>query len=211
MLNLNTTQPRRITHDTAIKIAKAFETLLSPGCIRIALAGSVRRRTNFSKDIEFVVIAKPAFNLYGEVMKTTQLDNVVELLQETKQLGSPVRNGSKWKTLPILDPGAGINLELFITTPKTWATTLLIRTGPVEFAKRYVTPKQKSGLLPDNMRQEGGRLWRVVADGGESKPREDARQLDGPGQAWWAPIDTPEERDVFAAIGLPYIEPQDRH
>jgi hypothetical protein len=62
-----------------------------------------------------------------------------------------------------------------------------IRTGPPEFSKRIVTKRMYGGLLPSGMEIKDGVLRNYLTK-----------------------IPTPEEEDFFKAIGLPWIDPEDR-
>lgn len=77
---------------------------------------------------------------------------------------------------------AGRQFDLYITTPEKWGCIFLIRTGSKEFSKAIVTL-----ALKKDMKFHLGRLWR-----GSTL------------------IETPEEADVFEALGLAWIEPVDR-
>jgi len=96
----------------------------------------------------------------------------------------PLKNGPRYKALAF----DGIPLDLFIVLPdRQWGPIAVIRTGPGDANKRLFAPSHKFGLLPPGFVQRDGALWR---DGHE--------------------LYTPEESDVFMALGLPYIEPKDR-
>jgi DNA polymerase/3'-5' exonuclease PolX len=65
----------------------------------------------------------------------------------------------------------------------------LIRTGPADFARRFVTRRCRGGVLPD---------WAQVKEGGIYH------------QGEFRPIPTPEEEDVFRLLGLGVIPPSYR-
>lgn len=79
----------------------------------------------------------------------------------------------------------GNKIDLFITTPECWGCIYLIRTGSADFSKAIVTMAKRKGLCFLH-----GRLWR-----GADKQS----------------VNTPEEADVFKALGLAYIEPSKRN
>lgn len=100
----------------------------------------------------------------------------------------------KWKAKRKLEPPAKLYrilltapklvVEIWMTTPEQWGCIFLIRTGPAEFSRHVVTRARYRGK-----RFKDGRLFH-----------------DFSGQF----ITTPEEYDVFAALGMPYQEPPDR-
>lgn len=94
-----------------------------------------------------------------------------------------IRGGDKYKQYDI----GACNLDLFITTPQQWGVIFTLRTGSAEFSHKLVTKRQQGGLCPAYLSFRDGRIWNN-------------------GQA----IDTPEERDVFEALGLAWIEPEER-
>ena len=69
----------------------------------------------------------------------------------------------------------------------SWGALFTLRTGPSRYSKNLVTSVGWGGHMPRDMRLEDGCLWR-----GEER------------------IDTPEEADFFAALGIPMPDPCDR-
>lgn len=79
-------------------------------------------------------------------------------------------------------------VDLFLPTAETWGSVYTIRTGSWEFSKWLVSPQAAGGAKPEPVTFQGGRVWangRLLA--------------------------TPEEADVFAAVGLAWIPPAERH
>lgn len=94
----------------------------------------------------------------------------------------------------------------FLPTQETWGSIFTIRTGPWEFSQRLVTQrfKRADGLCPNDVCFANGRVWRGV-EWAQIEPHE------------WQPVltnatalETPEEKDVFAALGLRWIDPWER-
>lgn len=168
----------------AQQLAAALIADLEPGCDRIEVAGSIRRRRPEVGDLEIVAIPKPRLNLLGEP-DGTHLDGILEGLQKRGQL-TRIKGGDKYKQFAVAAP-ACCHIDLFLTTADQWGLILLIRTGPESFSRQVVTQKSKGGLLPDDLRVSNGRLWR----GDEILP-------------------TLEESDVFRAAGLAWLEPWKR-
>ncbi len=80
-----------------------------------------------------------------------------------------------------------LTVDLFLPTAETWGSTFTIRTGGWEFSRWLVTARAAGGAAPNHIAFRDGRLY------------ESGRLLA-----------TPEERDVFAALGLAWIPPMER-
>ena len=69
----------------------------------------------------------------------------------------------------------------------SWGVLYTIRTGPADFSHKLVTPRLHGGWMPAGMHVKDGALW----DRG-------------------AIVETPTEEAFFAALGLPYLAPEQR-
>ncbi len=90
------------------------------------------------------------------------------------------KNGDRYKQFAY----GSLTVDLFLPTVETWGSVLTIRTGSWEFSKWLVTSQAARGAAPNEIAFREGRLYaggRLLA--------------------------TPEEEDVFAALGLSWIEP----
>jgi DNA polymerase/3'-5' exonuclease PolX len=156
--------------------------LLQPACERIEIAGSIRRKKTEIGDIEIVCIPLYSFSpdLFGDPVQEYALTDDVIKAQDWKT----VKNGKKYKQF-VLEGGA--QLDLFLVTPETWGLQLLIRTGPADFSHRLVTGRRHGGCLPAGWKVKDGRL-----------------------HGYNGALETTEERDVFAALGMDWIAPEDR-
>lgn len=81
----------------------------------------------------------------------------------------------------------GIQIDVYIATEQTWVTLVLIRTGSKEHNIKMCQQAQKQGL---KLHADGSGL--TLANG---EPWGKAPQ---------------SEKDIFAALELPYLEPKDR-
>lgn len=174
----------RMPLGAARKLAESVVAELLPGCQRIAVAGSIRRAKPTIGDLEVVAIPTPALDLFGGPTGGTMLDPILGQLVAAGRL-ERVKGGEKYRQYVL--PRHGCKLDLFLASPETWPCVLVIRTGSAEFSHRLVTPKAHGGLCPSDMKFSEGRLWR-----------------DG------QPLPLADERDLFAALGLDWIEPQAR-
>jgi DNA polymerase/3'-5' exonuclease PolX len=92
-------------------------------------------------------------------------------------------NGSKMKQFDF----EGMPVDLFAQTAETWGINVTLRTGCAAFSQWLVTERRKGGALPTGMQMRDARLY------------------------WLGTvIDTPEEVEVFEALGLDWIEPEER-
>jgi DNA polymerase/3'-5' exonuclease PolX len=163
----------------ANEIANRLATELSPGCERIAVAGSVRRGKADVKDLEIVAIPKivTVADLFG-----TPTNSYSMLDAELHRLGLHlIKGGEKYKQFLLPE---GINLDLFITTPEQWGWIFVLRTGHRDFNKWLVTPRRHGGALPSYIKPRDG--W--ITNGNGS-------------------VRTPEESDVFRVLGVEWLEP----
>jgi DNA polymerase (family 10) len=171
-------------YEDAHLIARDIQDRLAPACQRIEIAGSLRRKLSSVGDIELVAvpIATYALDLFGEPTGAP----INHLEEAIARLPGKLmhRNGPAFKQFGYI---GGATIDLFIVTPETWGIQFLIRTGGEEFSHWMVTSRTADGALPVGFQVRDGRLWKL-------------------GQ----PLNTPEEIDVFNAIGLPFIPPEQR-
>jgi DNA polymerase/3'-5' exonuclease PolX len=169
--------------------------LLKNSCERIEVAGSIRRRKPDVGDIEIVCI--PDFestgcDLFGNPlsMANMQLMRVKNLLQDSVFGHRPDKNGHN-----CCGEGCqrltyrGFALDIFpCVGTSEYGVIKLIRTGSGDFNKRFVLQRAVGGtILQTGQKIEDGALWDL-------------------GQR----VSTPEEIDVFNAVGLAYLEPWER-
>lgn len=184
----------RVPLQYAAKVAGRLVELLAESCKRIEIAGSVRRRKETVKDVELVVVPKVVVmrDLFGTLaQRISLLDAALDSLVHEGVLDVPsgVKNGGeRMKKFDVVKGPHVLRLDLFIVLPPAqWGSVLAIRTGPMEFSKWLVTEKRWGGAMPAGMVQVDGALYR----GGQV-------------------VETPEERDYFEALGVPWMEPWER-
>jgi hypothetical protein len=202
----------------AIFLAQLLALDFRRACIRIEIAGSVRREKQDPKDIELVAIgavrSSTGRNLFGEVVSETLMDLLEERLKLLLEPGSGwaweldkwiPRNGPRYKRLR--HKALGICCDLFLTTERGWGGAMAIRTGPAAFSQALVTLARRQG--------------KHVADGylihGHPKPRRAGQDSRGEeeyacpkGSSCPLIIPTLEEGDFLRALGLPYWDPAAR-
>ena len=172
----------------ALGHAVALQALLEPACERFLLAGSLRRKSPMVGDIEIVAIPKveEALDMFG--MSTGQgwslLDDALSAAPDLVLR----KDGTKFKQFVFGVGDQAITVDLFLPTTETWGVIATIRTGCAEFSNWLVTERRKGGGCPTGMAFREGRI--IGYDG--------------------KPLSTPEEADVFAALELDWIAPEER-
>jgi DNA polymerase/3'-5' exonuclease PolX len=191
-------------------LANSLVEQLRSACVRIIVAGSIRRRKPEPGDIELVAI--PALghytvaDMFDEVREEHTVNHLDDALATLFDLGDwkldPVtpRDGPHYKRLRHV--AAGMCCDLFITDRRRWGMIATIRTGPEDFSEELVKLAHRRGMFVRN----GGLLHgHPPVFNGEHKV-----QPCPLGERCTQIIETPEEADVFAALGLPWIEPAHR-
>jgi DNA polymerase (family 10) len=174
----------KIAYSEVLPIAQELVDLLSDGCARLEIAGSLRRRRPEVGDIELVAIPRvqEETDLFGQVVHVrSALD---ELLTAIGVQVFATKSGPRFKQFP----WRGMMVDLFVQLdPATWGVNFTIRTGSADFAKWLVTWQVNGGALPNDMYVRDARIWQrgIV-------------------------LSTPEEADVFRLIGLAWIPPEER-
>lgn len=137
---------------------------LSPACVQVVIAGSIRRQKSEIRDIEIVVQPKltAVLNMFGDIRgHDSELDNALAYAMRGGAIEydrKVRRDGPKYKRLWL--PAHEIAVDLFIADANNWGNILAIRTGNADFSKALVTKRIYGGLMPTDMRQQDGFLWR---------------------------------------------------
>lgn len=106
-----------MTLNKANLIADRFLKLIEPCCLKVSIAGSVRRECAIVHDIEFVAVPKDEF-CFGRLFIEGYPGLAV--------------NGSRLKRF--IYPESHLQLELFLTTQADYGRILAIRTGSSYFS-----------------------------------------------------------------------------
>lgn len=118
----------------AEQIARRYLEQLRPYCLRIEIAGSIRRRRPEVKDIEIVCVPRrvPIItqDLFGNddpvLTPCTEFIDIVGALEKVR--GDP---GGRYTQRKLPE---GINLDLFICFENNWGNIFAIRTGSAEYS-----------------------------------------------------------------------------
>ena len=165
----------------ALAKARALDAALAPACERALIAGSLRRKHAQVGDLELVVLPKTAAALDMFGSPGPPRSLLDEALARLGLTYS--KDGPKFKQFS----WQGMTCDLFICTAETWAVNATLRTGCAEFSQWLVTERRKGGAKPGHLTFRDAQL---VANG--------------------RPLDLREERDLFEALDIPWIEPVER-
>lgn len=178
------TNKQKRPYAVVLQVANYIVERLAPACERIEIGGSLRRKKAEVGDIEIVAVPKLNYDLLGEPMKQTQVDDLLMMSFPALR-----KNGEKYKQFNFMVEGGDIyQVDLFLQPdPATFGANYMIRTGSAEFSHKMVTPKKFGGLMPNDLRVQDARVWR----GHECLP-------------------TPEEGDLFRLWGMTFVQPEAR-
>ena len=125
---------------------------------------------------------------------TVEIDDLQDRVDDLLQRGilephpTDPKRGPRYSKL--VYPPSGLQLDLFTARPKTFGLILLIRTGPADYSRRFVTDAKTRGHHVADGELHAGRL------GCSATP--------------CTVIPTPDERLVYTALGLRYKPPEKR-
>ena len=160
---------------------------ITPAMARIAVAGSIRRQKPIVGDIEVVGI--PA-----------DRERLLQLLSDIGQHIKPSVPGVvPWtpkvdaKYLRLRLP-QGVNLDVFLATPRNWGGIYLMRTGSAAGSDGTA----QSGFVPGCFSR-----WKRISEGGRMT---DCMPTTAAGEQ----IAVPEEEDFFSLIRMRPVPPEER-
>lgn len=100
--------------NNAQKVAEKLKSQISPYCIKIEIAGSIRRKKSRVHDIDIVCIPK--------MFQRIKIKGLLEHIGKLDRAGEKIIMGI-FKNMPF---------DIYFATPDTYETLLLIRTGSKE-------------------------------------------------------------------------------
>ena len=194
-------QPRRPLSDMIGK-AQALVTELTPYCLHPpTVAGSIRRERPMVSDIELLAVPKieeqsVKAGLFPAKAMANQLDLYLRTQLEIGHRYQPRLDknnrpalGDRYMRLMV----DGHAVDVFaVLEPAQFGVLLLIRTGPAEFSRKFVTQRKLGGWLPDDCIVRDGAVWR--GDGVHVRER----------------LAMPHEAEFFGLCGRTYLSPKAR-
>lgn len=153
--------------DEGRRLGQAMIEKLKPWCRpgHIVIAGSTRRECPMVNDIDIVLIPEDPWRLFETI----------------KSIGNMGAAGGKTQTVVV----HGVAYDIYIATPQTWATLLLIKTGSAQNNIRLCSIAKGKG-------------WHLAASG------------DGLFDASGERIAGDTEESIYRALGVPYQPPKER-
>jgi len=168
--------------ERAKTIAEEIKALLEPACGKIVVAGSIRRQKPEVSDIELLCI--PKF-----INGVDQLDREIGALMVLGVLGFRLnKRGSRVygpKNKLLVHKESGIGIDVFSTDELCWPVALVVRTGGKMTNMEIATRAIERG-----MRFHAYGRGFARADGSE--------------------LICQSEEEVFKAVGLRYLPPEER-
>jgi DNA polymerase/3'-5' exonuclease PolX len=113
-------------YNKALEIAEKVKAQLAPHCDRIEIAGSIRRKKPFVKDIEIVAIPKP----YDVGLFESGIATVVK---EWPKVKGELPCKYTQRILP-----EGIALDLFFADKENWGLIYAMRTGSADYSHKVL-------------------------------------------------------------------------
>lgn len=110
----------------AQSVANEIKSLLEPHCIRIEIAGSIRRLKPEVKDIEIVCIPKP----YETGLFASGIATIINKWQKVK---GELPCKYTQRILP-----QGIKADIFFANPDNWGLIFAVRTGSADYSHKVL-------------------------------------------------------------------------
>ena len=132
-------------------VAGKFLKLLEPHCVRIAIAGSIRREKTNVEDIEIVCIPKLLYgsDLFGNKTIQQRSPEFIRTLKDFKRTKGDLLGKYMRLSLP-----EGIELDLFMAIQVNWGYIFALRTGSALYNQHVLLSqikrcgyKAKNGLI----------------------------------------------------------------
>ncbi len=182
----------RFPNEVGMQVAAELCRVLKPVCERLVVAGSLRRRKATVGDVEILYIGKtevrqdPA-DMFASITVNLADEQIAALekvgtLERRKNVNGSTMYGSKNKLMR--HRVSGLPVDLFAATSANWWNYLVCRTGPADSNTRICLAAQARGWK-----------WNPYGAGF-------SRGLESVAMA--------SEEEVFAFVGLPYANPEDR-
>ena len=177
---------------SAQNVAEELCDLLHPRCDRVQVAGSIRRKRSYVKDIELLCVSKvwSSQDLFGGLATNgyeldLKLDELVvdgSVLKKRPNKAGRYTYGEQNKLLTHVP--SGIPVDIFSVPPANWGMALVVRTGPKDFNIRMMARFKELGMR--------GHAYGGVTDQEGTELR------------------CPDEETVFRLLGWTWIPPEER-
>jgi DNA polymerase/3'-5' exonuclease PolX len=181
----------RVSLAEGTAVAAMLRTNISDATLRIEVAGSIRRGKPDVGDIELVavpLIESLPDGLFDKVEVNRLTERIDRLIGVGILASHPTdpKRGERYSKL--IAVSSGLQVDLFSASAESFGLIYLIRTGPADYSHRFVTELRKKALHVGKGQLHRGGL--------------------GCGAYVCEVIPTPEESDVYAAAGWPFVKPE---
>ncbi len=119
----------KLPYEFVNPVALAILEELKPHCIRIEIAGSLRRKCKEIGDIEIVAIPKPYSTGLFE-------DGIASVINRWEKVKGELNYGECKYTQRIHE--SGIKIDLFFAEEGNWGSILAIRTGSADYSHKVL-------------------------------------------------------------------------
>ena len=192
-----------MNHAEGLELAKRLVALLEPVCARVVIAGSLRRRQPEVGDIDLV--AELASDVPARIAQARLDSRVVSLLRDgtLKEATGKKAMGEKQKRFLVSsgiirtyvegdkagtrEHDLNVYIDLCSVETANFGYRLALSTGDADWNKLLVTARSLGGLKDDPIVLCKGAVYRAGVQ-----------------------VAVPNERAFFAALGLPFVAPQER-
>lgn len=179
---------------TAEAVALKMVEALTPVCVRIDVAGSIRRRRPHVHDVDLVLISKiemrrpedGLMEVQTDLVLDPQLGALAEMIAAGKIEIARGRQEADAKIVRVVGKQSRVPVDLYFADERSFAGVLLCRTGSAAHNKLFAAEAQARG-------------WKWGGGNGGFRKNNSLKE------AWPA-----DERGYYAHLGLPYLDPVDR-
>lgn len=169
-----------MTYKEATRTARAAIRHLSPHCERCEIAGSIRRQKRDNIKDVELVVIPKMVKADMFGLEMQPVPGFIQVVNGWQKIKGDATGKYTQRILP-----NGVTLDLFIATPQNWGMIYLIRTGPADYVGKRIL----------------GRFKRM---GYKSVGGHPTHQQTG------EVLKFAEEADVFAFLGMDFVQPKDR-
>jgi len=198
-----------MTHP-AYAVADKLKAAIEPACVRVEIAGSISRLKPEPKDVE--IVCQPQIgvwtvpDMFGGPPATYEVNHLETLLGKLYESflwrldPENRKDGPNYKRLQHVESGIGCDVFI-VTDRRKWGMIKTIRTGSSTFSRNLVTHVRHCGWFVQH-----GLLHQHQPELNELDEVQECPN----GQQCPQILALYEEREVFDALGLPWIEPPER-
>lgn len=189
--------PVKYPRGRAIEVAREILAVLAPVCVRVLVAGSLRRRKALVGDVEILYVPQmadgPRVDMFAPPVPRGLDEGLLEVLLErgvlTKRLS--VKGSAAWgaKNKLAVHVESGIPVDLFAATAENWWNYIVCRTGGA-----------RSNIAICTAARERGWKWNPYGAGFSRRLMNGNLEVHA----------VKSEAEVFEFVGLPYLPPEER-